>query len=110
MWLTLIVAEPSRLRRPGYMAMQAREFMQIDVVVLSILIYALLGKLATAPRALFERLTLSWHPAFRNIENAQMQDALRFLQPDAQAVNTVEFIEQARLLPAVQWRRRAPWR
>ena len=35
------------------MAMQAREFMQIDVVVLSILIYALLGKLAdSASRAL----------------------------------------------------------
>ena len=49
----------------GYMAMQAREFMQIDVVVFSILIYALPGKLAdTASRAL-ERLTLSWRPAFR---------------------------------------------
>jgi len=45
--------------------MQAREFMQIDVVVFSILIYALPGKLAdTASRAL-ERLTLSWRPAFR---------------------------------------------
>src|SRR3981081_3072360 len=47
MWLTLIVAETiSASSGLGYMAMQAREFMQIDVVVLSILIYALLGKLA----------------------------------------------------------------
>jgi sulfonate transport system permease protein len=47
------------------MAMQAREFMQIDVVVLSILIYALLGKLADSASRVFERLTLSWHPAFQ---------------------------------------------
>jgi sulfonate transport system permease protein len=45
--------------------MQAREFMQIDVVVLSILIYALLGKLADSAARVLERLTLSWHPAFQ---------------------------------------------
>ena len=44
----------------GYMAMQAREFMQIDVVVLSILIYALLGKLADSFSRLLERLTAGW--------------------------------------------------
>jgi ABC-type nitrate/sulfonate/bicarbonate transport system permease component len=37
------IAASSRL---GYMAMQAREFLLVDVVVLAILIYALLGKLA----------------------------------------------------------------
>ena len=38
MWLTLIVAETIAAQSGvGYMAMQAREFMQIDVVVLSIL-------------------------------------------------------------------------
>src|SRR5690606_39866673 len=47
MWLTLIVAETiSSDSGIGYMAMNAREFMQMDVVVLSILLYALLGKLA----------------------------------------------------------------
>ena len=52
MWLTLIVAETIAAQSGiGYMAMQAREFMQIDVVVLSILIYALLGKLADVRRA-----------------------------------------------------------
>ena len=46
MWLTLIVAETIAAQSGiGYMAMQAREFMQTDVVVLSILLYALLGKL-----------------------------------------------------------------
>ena len=37
------------------MAMQAREFMLIDVVVLSILIYALLGKLADVVARALER-------------------------------------------------------
>ena len=66
MWLTLIVAETIAASSGlGYMAMQAREFMQIDVVVLSILIYALLGKLADVASRLLERMTLSWHPAFQ---------------------------------------------
>ncbi|QZO02245.1 ABC transporter permease subunit [Chenggangzhangella methanolivorans] len=47
MWLTLIVAETiSASSGLGYMAMNAREFMMVDVVVFAILIYALLGKLA----------------------------------------------------------------
>jgi sulfonate transport system permease protein len=66
MWLTLIVAETIAASSGlGYMAMQAREFMLIDVVVLSILIYALLGKLADSASRLLERLTLAWHPAFQ---------------------------------------------
>jgi sulfonate transport system permease protein len=66
MWLTLIVAETIAASSGlGYMAMQAREFMQIDIVVLSILIYALLGKLADSAARGLERLTLSWHPAFQ---------------------------------------------
>ncbi|WP_316225901.1 ABC transporter permease subunit [Bradyrhizobium sp. SZCCHNS3052] len=65
MWLTLIVAETIAASSGlGYMAMQAREFMQIDVVVLSILIYALLGKVADSASRVLERMTLSWHPAF----------------------------------------------
>ncbi len=66
MWLTLIVAETIAASSGlGYMAMQAREFMQIDIVVLSILIYALLGKVADSTSRVLERLTLAWHPAFR---------------------------------------------
>ena len=57
MWLTLIVAETIAASSGiGHMAMQAREFMQTDVVVLSIVIYAVLGKLAdTATRWLEHR-------------------------------------------------------
>ena len=66
MWLTLIVAETiSASSGIGYMALQAREFLLLDVVVLSIVIYALLGKLADSVARLLERLTLTWHPAFQ---------------------------------------------
>ncbi len=66
MWLTLIVAETiSASSGIGYMAMNAREFMLVDVVVLAILIYALLGKLADSLARLLERLCLQWHPAFQ---------------------------------------------
>lgn len=66
MWLTLIVAETiSATSGLGYMAMQAREFLQIDIVVLSILIYALLGKLADSLARWMERASLQWHPAFQ---------------------------------------------
>ena len=66
MWLTLIVAETIAAQSGlGYMAMSAREFMQTDVVVLAILIYALLGKMADSAVRVIERLTLSWHPAYR---------------------------------------------
>jgi sulfonate transport system permease protein len=66
MWLTLIVAETIAASSGiGYMAMQAREFLLVDVVVLSILIYALLGKLADSTARLLERVCLGWHPAFQ---------------------------------------------
>lgn len=66
MWLTLVVAETIGAQSGlGFLAMQAREFMQIDVVVLAILIYALLGKLADSVARLCERKCLSWSPAYR---------------------------------------------
>jgi sulfonate transport system permease protein len=66
MWLTLIVAETiSASSGIGYMAMQAREFLLVDVVVLSIVIYALLGKLADTVARIMERVSLGWHPAFQ---------------------------------------------
>lgn len=67
MWLTLIVAETiSASSGLGYMAMQAREFMLVDVVVLAIVIYAGLGKAADALTRLLERRFLAWNPAYRN--------------------------------------------
>jgi sulfonate transport system permease protein len=65
MWLTLIAETIAAQSGIGYMAMHAREFMQVDVVVLAILIYAGLGKLADATARGLERRCLSWHPAFQ---------------------------------------------
>jgi sulfonate transport system permease protein len=66
MWLTLIFAETIAAQSGvGYMAMQAREFMQTDVIVLSILLYALLGKGADTLVKALERWRLAWHPAFQ---------------------------------------------
>lgn len=65
MWLTLIVAETIAADSGiGYMAMNAREFMQTDVVVLSILIYALLGKLADTIARALEDYWLQWNPNY----------------------------------------------
>jgi sulfonate transport system permease protein len=67
MWLTLIVAETIAANSGiGYMAMHAREFMLVDVVVFSILVYALLGKLADSVARLLEHVCLTWNPAYRS--------------------------------------------
>ena len=66
MWLTLIVSETiAATSGVGYLAMHAREFMLVDVVVLAIVMYALLGKLADLSARALEQVTLSWHPAFQ---------------------------------------------
>ena len=68
MWLTLIVAETiSASSGIGFMAMNAREFMMVDVVVLSILVYAALGKLADSTARLLERTCLSWNPTYAKV-------------------------------------------
>ncbi|MDF2668776.1 MAG: ssuC [Paenibacillus sp.] len=65
MWLTLIVAETiSANEGIGYMAMNAREFMRMDVVVLAIVLYAVLGKLSDLFAKLLERIWLQWHPNY----------------------------------------------
>jgi sulfonate transport system permease protein len=72
MWLTLIVAETvSASSGIGYMTMNAREFLQTDVVLLGILIYAALGKLADVLTRAIERRALSWHPAFQIPQEAR---------------------------------------
>ena len=64
MWLTLIVAETIAAQSGiGYMAMQAREFMQTDIIVMAIVIYALLGKLADVVAGACERACLPWRQA-----------------------------------------------
>jgi sulfonate transport system permease protein len=65
MWLTLIVAETIASDSGiGYLAMNAREFLQTDVVVFAILLYALLGKLADVAARFLESILLQWHPSY----------------------------------------------
>jgi sulfonate transport system permease protein len=52
------------------MANNAREFMQTDVVVLTLVIYALLGKLADVIAKFLERATLQWNPAYQKPSEA----------------------------------------
>lgn len=62
-WMTLIVAETiAATSGIGYMAMSAREFMRTDVVMLSIVLYACLGKLADSSARWMERRWTSWSP------------------------------------------------
>ncbi|WP_018130624.1 aliphatic sulfonate ABC transporter permease SsuC [Effusibacillus pohliae] len=68
MWLTLIVAETIASDKGiGYMAMNAREFMQTDVVVVSVLLYALFGKLADAVAKFCEKRWLKWNSVYQNL-------------------------------------------
>src|SRR6185295_6803450 len=65
MWVLLIVAETiSAQSGIGYMTMNAREFLQTDVVVVGILLYAVLGKLADLAAKGLERWWLRWHPGY----------------------------------------------
>jgi sulfonate transport system permease protein len=66
MWVILIVAETiSAQAGIGYLTMNAREFLQTDVVLVGILLYALLGKLADVFAKSLERHWLRWHPGYQ---------------------------------------------
>ena len=66
MWVLLIVAETiSASSGIGYMTMNAREFLQTDVMLVGILMYALLGKLADVAARRLERVCLRWHPSYQ---------------------------------------------
>nr|WP_245258067.1 aliphatic sulfonate ABC transporter permease SsuC [Rhodomicrobium vannielii] len=68
MWLTLIVAETiASSEGIGYMTMNAREFLQTDVVLLGIIIYAVLGKLADSLTRALEQRALAWHPSYQKV-------------------------------------------
>lgn len=66
MWVILIVAETiSAQAGIGYLTMNAREFLQTDVVLVGILLYALLGKLADVFARALEHHWLRWHPGYQ---------------------------------------------
>lgn len=64
-WLALVVAETIGAQAGlGFLAMDAREFLRTDVIVLTIVIYALIGVAADSVARALERSLLSWHPNY----------------------------------------------
>jgi sulfonate transport system permease protein len=64
-WLALVIAEtvgaPAGI---GFMATNAREFLQTDVIVLVIVLYALIGLTSDLIARALERRLLAWHPNY----------------------------------------------
>ncbi|WP_404558852.1 ABC transporter permease subunit [Bradyrhizobium niftali] len=64
-WLALVVAETIGAQSGiGFLTMDAREFLRTDVIVLTIVIYALIGVAADAIARFLERRLLAWHPNY----------------------------------------------
>lgn len=64
-WLALVVAETVGAQAGlGFLAMDAREFLRTDVIVLTIVIYAGIGAGSDSIARLLERRLLSWHPNY----------------------------------------------
>jgi sulfonate transport system permease protein len=64
-WLALVVAETIAASSGiGFLAMDAREFLRTDVIVLVIVIYAAIGVGADSAAKLLERRLLAWHPNY----------------------------------------------
>jgi sulfonate transport system permease protein len=64
-WLALVVAETVGAQSGlGFLAMDAREFLRTDIIVLTIVIYALIGVAADSIARLLERRLLAWHPNY----------------------------------------------
>lgn len=68
-WLALVIAETlATTKGIGFLAMDAREFLQTDVIMLTIVIYALIGIAADSLARLLETRWLGWHANFARTE------------------------------------------
>lgn len=64
-WLALVIAETiATTKGIGFLAMDAREFLQTNVIVLTIIIYAAIGVISDSLARLLERRLLAWHPNY----------------------------------------------
>jgi sulfonate transport system permease protein len=67
-WLALVVAETlGATSGIGFLAENAREFLQTNIIVLVIVIYAVVGVLSDQLARLLERRLLAWHPNFAKV-------------------------------------------
>ena len=61
-WLALVIAETlATTKGIGFLAMDAREFLQTNVILLTMIIYAIIGVVADALVRLLETHFLAWH-------------------------------------------------
>jgi sulfonate transport system permease protein len=61
-WLALVIAETlATTKGIGFLAMDAREFLQTNVILLTMIIYAVIGVVADALVRLLETRLLAWH-------------------------------------------------
>ena len=68
-WIVMIVAESTgAVSGLGYVANNAREFMQMDLLVLTIVLWALLGKVSDVLARGLERRLLPWLPKAQRLE------------------------------------------
>jgi len=68
-WLVMIVAESLGAKSGlGYIAQNAREFMQMELLVLTIVLWALLGKVADVLARWLERRLLPWQPKTQRLD------------------------------------------
>jgi sulfonate transport system permease protein len=67
-WLALVAAESIGASAGiGVLATNAREFLQTDIMVLVIVLYALIGLASDLLARLLERRLLSWHPNYAGV-------------------------------------------
>jgi len=61
-WLALVIAETlATTKGIGFLAMDAREFLNTNVIVLTMIVYAMIGVVADALVRALETRFLSWH-------------------------------------------------
>jgi sulfonate transport system permease protein len=64
-WLTLVVAEQVNASSGiGYLIMNARDFLQTDVIFVGLIVYAILGLATDQMVRAIERRALAWRPSF----------------------------------------------
>jgi sulfonate transport system permease protein len=70
-WLTLVVAEQVNANSGiGYLVMNARDFLETDVIFVGLIIYALLGLATDQLLRAIERRALAWRPSFVNAQRS----------------------------------------
>jgi sulfonate transport system permease protein len=70
-WLTLVVAEQVNASSGiGYLVMNARDFLETDVIFVGLIIYAILGLTTDQMVRAIERRALAWRPSFIGAQQA----------------------------------------